>query len=190
MAPGPTPAALRGSVTFQDVSVDFSREEWGQLSPSQKQLYREVMLENYRNLICLGLAVSKPDVICQLERREAPGMTVPQSCCADLEIIPESKKSFCKLGISSEELSEQFTEDPCCFSKQKEASAPNIKSKGNCLDEEIQSRQVEMPLKKVPNKKKQTWFNFSTRANFSLIHNSPWKRVLLNVFSQSRRKVM
>ncbi|KAM9099829.1 zinc finger protein 69 isoform X2 [Sarcophilus harrisii] len=87
MAPGPTAAAvLQGSVTFRDVSVDFSREEWGHLSPSQKQLYREVMLENYRNLICLGLAMYKPDVICQLERREAPGMSegaVPQSCCAD-----------------------------------------------------------------------------------------------------------
>ncbi|XP_058537172.1 RB-associated KRAB zinc finger protein-like isoform X2 [Ochotona princeps] len=71
----------QGPVSFKDVAVGFTQEEWQQLEPVQRRTYREVTLENYSHLVAVGGDVSKPRVIVKLELGEEPWLADRELPC-------------------------------------------------------------------------------------------------------------
>ncbi|XP_039378542.1 zinc finger protein 271-like [Mauremys reevesii] len=65
-------SVLQVPVSFADVSVSFTREEWEILAEWQKELYWDVMRENYEILISLGGDMPKPALLLLMEEGGKP----------------------------------------------------------------------------------------------------------------------
>ncbi|NXB77824.1 ZNF10 protein, partial [Donacobius atricapilla] len=74
-------------VLFEDVAVRFSQQEWASLDQGQKEMYRSVMEGNNEMLMSLYCALSKPELLLQLEREELS--VLPESEPEAAEVAPE-----------------------------------------------------------------------------------------------------
>ncbi|XP_037674648.1 zinc finger protein 705A-like isoform X3 [Choloepus didactylus] len=45
------------SVTFNDVAINCTKEEWAMLDTNQRKMFRDVMLENISHLVFMGLHI-------------------------------------------------------------------------------------------------------------------------------------
>uniref|UniRef100_A0A4W2DMZ7 KRAB domain-containing protein n=1 Tax=Bos indicus x Bos taurus TaxID=30522 RepID=A0A4W2DMZ7_BOBOX len=58
------------SLAFEDVAVNFTLDEWVLLDSSQRKLYRDVMRENFRNVVSVEAKQEDQDIDDQDKNQE------------------------------------------------------------------------------------------------------------------------
>nr|XP_027777009.1 putative postmeiotic segregation increased 2-like protein 3 [Marmota flaviventris] len=110
-------------VTFEDMVVDFTQEEWGQLEPAQRTLYHDGMLETFTLLVSVGHWFPGPEVLFLLEQEAklwavdsgdpqgmCPGETEPCRACPPAP--PGFSLSLCFLVLHSRSAALQVNTHP------------------------------------------------------------------------------
>ncbi|XP_032749694.1 zinc finger protein 175-like [Rattus rattus] len=83
-------------VSFEDVTVDFSQEEWQHLDSAQRCLYQEVMLEIYSHLLAVGYP--RPEAILQMKNRKDARLgkiDFPHQRCGQGQSEHDSPQQIC-----------------------------------------------------------------------------------------------
>ncbi|KAM7123410.1 zinc finger protein 783-like isoform 1-T1 [Ciconia maguari] len=127
LPPGPRGEVPKVPVTFVDIAVYFSAEEWKNLEEWQKELYNNLVKENYESLISLDGALSRSEAQprsergegpCvpeqrELEQRELPPDTCAESLISTSDILSRIKQEVAFVGEQHFAEERGMPADPC-----------------------------------------------------------------------------
>ncbi|XP_010602515.1 zinc finger protein 891 [Fukomys damarensis] len=100
---------LQEPVTIKDITVEFTQEEWMMLDSAQRSLYKDIMLENCRNLTAVEYQLCKLSVNSILDQEEINTMKrIPQTLCPDWKIEFKTKESIPTHNIFGEKPSSEL----------------------------------------------------------------------------------
>uniref|UniRef100_A0ABM5FGK7 Zinc finger protein 560-like n=1 Tax=Pogona vitticeps TaxID=103695 RepID=A0ABM5FGK7_9SAUR len=117
------------SVTFEDVTLFFTKGQWNLLDQHHRALYKEVMQENYDNMASLGFPLGKPVLISWLEQDpwfpdqlalEEVGTTSQYNppCTMECPFPPRSKKRESMATVEEAQEPVTFEEVAVYFTKE------------------------------------------------------------------------
>ncbi|XP_043916166.1 putative postmeiotic segregation increased 2-like protein 3 [Protopterus annectens] len=81
--------------SFKDVAVEFSRAEWRMLSNREKALHREVMIQNFENMISVGYVIPL-EHLCMLIKEDdtaPPGVAERDATVQQRQLIDDGVSS-------------------------------------------------------------------------------------------------